>query len=68
MTEKYYCTLTTCKRSLERLGKPFPRDDGCRRHMRKAHGMTEEQVRDVGMDEETRRIRSERKLGRRAGK
>lgn len=48
-------------------GKPFPREDNCRKHMRNAHHMSEEQARICEMDEETKRIRRERKAGRRSG-
>lgn len=61
-TEKYFCTVSACKRSLARNGKPFPRDDGCRKHMRRVHRMTEEQVKECGMDERTRMIRLGRKV------
>lgn len=64
-TEKYYCTVSTCKRSLVRQGKPFRRDDGCRKHMRRVHSMTGEQVKECDMDERTRTIRLARKVGRR---
>jgi hypothetical protein len=84
-TEKYYCTVESCNRSmygdLGNGGRHFTREDNCRRHLRKIHGMAgmgEElgwemarQAKDGGqsgvvdMDELTRRIRVERKVGRR---
>ncbi len=64
-SEKYYCTVSTCNRSLDRSGKPFSREDGCRKHMRRKHRMTDDQVLTCGMDEETKRIRRQRKVARR---
>lgn len=65
--ERYYCTVRSCRRSMIDDGKPFPREDNCRKHMRNAHHMSEEQARICEMDEETKRIRRERKAGRRSG-
>lgn len=66
-TENYYCIVSTCKRSLAQEGKPFRRDDGCRKHMKRVHRMTDEQVKECGMDEGTRLIRLGRKIGRKTG-
>jgi hypothetical protein len=35
--------------------------------MKRVHGMTDEQIREGGMDENTRNIRRKRKVGRRLG-
>lgn len=67
ITERYYCRVLMCERSLAGGGKPFPRMDNCRRHMEHAHKFSKEQARRCDMDEETRRIRAGRKVGRRAG-
>jgi hypothetical protein len=64
-TEKYYCTVSTCNRSLNKNGKPFSREDGCRKHMRTKHRVTDDQAVTCGMDEETKRIRRQRKVARR---
>lgn len=65
MTEKYYCRVPTCDRSLAGGGKPFPRMDNCRRHMHGAHRFSKDEARLCDMDEETRRIRAGRNIGRR---
>lgn len=65
--ERYFCTASACKRSVAGLGKPFTREDNCRKHMRRAHRFTDDQARICQMDELTRNIRTERKLGKRAG-
>lgn len=44
-------------------GKHFPREDNCRKHMRK-HGFVDRE-KDCEMDDQTRRIRKERKVVRR---
>jgi hypothetical protein len=64
--EKYYCTVPACNRSLNRNGKHFTREDGCRKHMKTKHRMTDDQVGTCGMDEETKKIRRQRKVARRA--
>jgi hypothetical protein len=50
-------------------GKPFPRMENCRRHMVMVHKFVAEQVdaRMCVVDEETARIRRERKIGRPGG-
>jgi len=60
-SEKYYCVIPTCKQS--RVGgKHFKREDNCKRHMKKIHGLT---TRDCDMDEATREIRRKRQRKRR---
>jgi len=65
--ERYFCTAPACKRSMAVHGKPFTREDNCRMHMRRAHRFTDDQAKICQMDELTRNIRMERKLGMRAG-
>jgi hypothetical protein len=65
--EKYYCSVAECKRSLDNGGKPFPRIENCRRHMKMVHKFIADQARLCVMDEETMRIRRERKIARRVG-
>ncbi|PMD30457.1 hypothetical protein L207DRAFT_641711 [Hyaloscypha variabilis F] len=66
-TERYYCRVPTCGRSLAGGGEAFPRPENCRRHMRDVHRFSTEQAMICDMDEETRRIRAGRKVGRRKG-
>ncbi|KAN0110723.1 hypothetical protein V8E51_007110 [Hyaloscypha variabilis] len=66
LTEKYYCPVTACTRSLSRDGKPFSREDGCRKHVRRRHRMMGDQKVECDMDNDTRRIHRERKAARRA--
>jgi hypothetical protein len=68
-TEKYFCPDPVCKRSRLKGGRPFPREDNCRKHMRTtlAHHWTGVEEVACDMDEETKRIRMERKVGKRAG-
>jgi len=42
-------------------GKPFLRIENCKRHMMMTHNFTAEQARTCDMDEETRRIRADRR-------
>lgn len=65
--EGYYCSVTTCVRSLASGGKSFSRIENCRRHMMMAHKFTAEQARICDMDEETRKICAgrKRKVGKR---
>jgi hypothetical protein len=56
------CPLQTIN---ERQWEAFPCEDNCRKHMRKVHRFSEEQVRICDMDEETKRVRRGRKMGRR---
>ena len=63
-SESYFCTVATCKRSLTDGSNPFPRMENCRRHMMLAHKFTSEQVIACDMDDETRSVREERKVGR----
>lgn len=65
LTEKYFCTVSTCGRSLNKKGKPFSRKDGCRKHMRRRHRTMDDQVVDCDMDEETKIIRRQKKEARR---
>ncbi|KAH8758524.1 hypothetical protein F5882DRAFT_39678 [Hyaloscypha sp. PMI_1271] len=65
--ERYFCTAPACKRSMAGHEKPFTREDNCRKHMKRAHRFTDDQARICQMDELTRNIRMERKLGMRAG-
>jgi hypothetical protein len=65
--EKYYCTISNCKRSILWGGAPFSREDNCRRHMKRKHKMTDIQVETCAMDDETKRIRKQRKVERRIG-
>jgi len=60
--EKYYCVVTGCKRGMDG-GRHFGREDNCRKHVRLVHGKLGAGVA-VGMDEVTRGIRRERRLGR----
>jgi len=66
-TEKYYCPIPTCKRSRLKGGRPFPREDNCRKHMRTtlAHRLTSVEEVACDMDQETKRIRMERKVAKR---
>jgi hypothetical protein len=66
-TEGYYCSMLACPRSLASGGKPFPRIENCRRHMVMVHKFSAEQARSCDMDEETRRVRAGRKIGRQVG-
>jgi hypothetical protein len=63
--ERYFCIVPKCKRSLRNEGKYFSREDNCRKHMAKVHGLGEEEVKVCGMDEETKRVRLERRAGKR---
>jgi len=65
-TEKYYCRIATCNRSLNGNGKPFSRQDGCRKHMKTRHRMTNDQVGICRAVKETKRIRRHTKEARRA--
>jgi hypothetical protein len=66
-TEGYYCSVLGCPRSLASGGKLFPRIENCKRHMMIVHKFTADQARACDMDEETRRIRAGRRVGRRVG-
>jgi hypothetical protein len=66
-TEGYYCSVLGCPRSLASGGKLFPRIENCKRHMMMVHKFTSDQARACDMDEETRRIRAGRRVGRRVG-
>lgn len=43
-------------------GKPFPREDNCRRHMRTVHEMVGSELKVVGLDERTKDVREQRRL------
>jgi hypothetical protein len=58
--------VSTCSRSLNKKGKPFSREDGCRKHMRRKHRMMDDHVVDCDMDEETKKVRRQKKEARRA--
>ncbi|KAH9211798.1 hypothetical protein DL95DRAFT_185317 [Leptodontidium sp. 2 PMI_412] len=66
-SEKYYCPVVSCSRSENGAAGHFSREDGCRRHMLNKHGDRDGKMECV-MDEQTRRIRRERKMMRRRGK
>jgi hypothetical protein len=66
-TEGYYCSVLGCPRSSASGGKPFPRIENCRRHMMMVHKFTADQAKACDMDEETRKIRAGRKVGRHVG-
>ncbi|KAH7371810.1 hypothetical protein BKA64DRAFT_267287 [Cadophora sp. MPI-SDFR-AT-0126] len=68
MVEKYYCLVDHCKRSRKSGGSAFPRAENCKRHMIKVHKLNGSQIEDSDLDEETRRIRSVRKGGRKSHK
>jgi hypothetical protein len=51
---------------LNKKGKPFSREDGCRKHMRRKHRMMDDHVVDCDMDEETKKVRRQKKEARRA--
>ncbi|KAH7333278.1 hypothetical protein BKA65DRAFT_42181 [Rhexocercosporidium sp. MPI-PUGE-AT-0058] len=63
-SERYYCSVVGCSRSEDGGGKHFSRMDLCSGHMRNRHadggGMME-----CVMNEQTRRVRRERKMGKR---
>ncbi|KAK0111181.1 hypothetical protein ONS95_001557 [Cadophora gregata] len=64
--EKYYCPVVGCSRSEAGTGKHFPREDGCSRHMLNKHGVKAGEM-ECRMDEQTRRIRKERKVRKKRG-
>jgi hypothetical protein len=43
-------------------GKPFTREDNCRRHMKRTHNLVDDELKSFYMDEETKRIKKERTL------
>jgi hypothetical protein len=61
-TERYFCSVSGCKRSKD--GKPFPRELNCKRHMKLMHGFSDVECE---KDEMTRKIRRDRKTGKRSG-
>lgn len=65
-TEQYFCPVPACKASMTSNQKGISRIENFKRHMAKVHKYAEEQVSscEPDMDEETKRIRRERKRRR----
>jgi hypothetical protein len=59
--------VSSCKASPAQGGKGFAREDNRRRHMKTQHQMNGDEGRICGMDDETKKIRRARKLGKRRG-
>ncbi|KAH7381880.1 hypothetical protein BKA64DRAFT_215650 [Cadophora sp. MPI-SDFR-AT-0126] len=64
--EKYYCPVVGCSRAEPGGGGHFSREDGCIKHMFNKHGITGGEM-ECKMDEQTKKIRRERKLRKRRG-